>query len=127
MTPGGPRARPRKQPCETTHLRRPLLPVDRCTRFRTHLGRLEYHQNPTFFTHPADSYRRRRQRNGACALAPEQNGPEIIGPRLWQRFLLGGKGPELSLTEAAAAIGVSVSRASRLITEGKLLAQRDPA
>jgi hypothetical protein len=60
-------------------------------------------------------------------LTPEGNGAEIIGQRLWQRFLLGGKGPELSLTEAAAAIGVSVSKATRLISEGKLLARRDPA
>jgi hypothetical protein len=55
------------------------------------------------------------------------NGPEIIAPRLWRRFLLGGKGPELSLAETAAAIGVSVSKAARLVHEGKLLAHKDPS
>lgn len=46
---------------------------------------------------------------------------------LWQRFVVGGIGPELTLAEAAAALGVSVQTARRLIRQGKLLAHKTPS
>jgi excisionase family DNA binding protein len=50
--------------------------------------------------------------------------PEAVAIPLWQRFVAGGAGPELTLAEAAAALGVSVQTVRRLIQQGKLQATR---
>ena len=49
---------------------------------------------------------------------------EVVAIPLWQRFVAGGAGPDLTLAEAAAALGVSVQTARRLIRQGKLQARK---
>ncbi len=55
----------------------------------------------------------------------ESAGLDIVGPRLWARFVLGGEGPALTLAEAAAVLGVSVSTVRRLISDGRVFARRE--
>ncbi len=52
---------------------------------------------------------------------------EVVAISLWKRLLLGGEGPELTLAEAAAALGVSVDTIRRRIRAGDILARRDVA
>ena len=56
----------------------------------------------------------------------EPQHPEILAISLWRRFVSGGQGPELTSTEAAVALGVSVETVRRLIHSGKLAAFRTP-
>ncbi len=50
---------------------------------------------------------------------------EVVGMALWRRLFLGGEGPELTLAEAAAALGVSEQTVRRRIKSGELVARRD--
>jgi excisionase family DNA binding protein len=51
---------------------------------------------------------------------------EVVGMNMWRRFVLGGEGPELTLAEAAAALGVSVATVRKLIRRGRLVAHMRP-
>lgn len=48
---------------------------------------------------------------------------EVIAVNLWRRFVLGGEGPELTLAEAAAALGQSEADVRDLITHGRIQAR----
>lgn len=51
---------------------------------------------------------------------------EVVGLNLWRRFILGGEGPELTLSEAAAALGLSEGAVRGLVEDGRIRARRGP-
>jgi excisionase family DNA binding protein len=55
---------------------------------------------------------------------PAEPRYEVVGIHMWRRFVLGGEGPELTLAEAAAALGVSVATVRKLIRRGRIVARR---